>query len=118
MYSFESLNCRIFLFVFNRETVNFEGNWLFTGPGEIPHPDDRILRDIIDHHDTTDSEPEGFRRARVLSVRHYGAINRETLGTLATEPSSNYTRTGSSSAICSGRLFTSSTIEEEHQDNV
>ena len=107
------------MFVFNRETVSFEGNWLFTGPGEIPHPDGRILRDIIDHHDTSDSEPEGARRARVRSVRQYGAINRETLGTLATgTQSTSYTHTGSMYSGQVNGLFTSSTIGEEQQDNV
>ena len=104
--------------MFNRETVNFEGNLLFTGPGEIPHPDGRILQNIVQQHDT-DSERGG-------SVQHYGATNKETLGTLnngrvtfsqINTATSNYTRTdtyNTRTTSTNGDFFE----EEEDQDNV
>ena len=97
--------------------VKFEGNWLFTGPSEVPHPDDRILRDIVQHRDT-DSEPGNLGRTN--SVRNYGS-NKETLGTLnngnghtslsqVNTTTSNYTRTETAHGFYDA-------IEEE-QDNV
>ncbi len=103
------------MLLFNRETVNFEGNLLFTGPGEIPHLDGRILQNIVQQHDT-DSEHAG-------SVHNYGATNKETLGTLnngrvtfsqINTTTSNYTRSGTYTRTTSTNGF----YEEEEQDNV
>lgn len=116
--------------LFNRETVNFEGNWLFTGPSEIPHPDSRILRNMIQQRaDDTDSEIDHIIRAGSVQ-RNYGATpNSETLGTLHDQQppgantgiTSNYTAptTGSSYATRTGtadRFYEA--IEEEDEDSI
>ena len=78
--------------MFKRNTVTFEGNWLFTGPGEIPHSDDRILRNMVRHVNRADTSSEGsvYRNVDVAMHPNYGATH-ETLGTVETANSSQET---------------------------
>lgn len=120
------------MLLFNRETVNFEGNWLFTGPSEIPHPDSRILHNMIQQRDDTDSEIDHIVRTRSVQ-RNYGAAgnHHETLGTLGGAdkdhvPPTGITTTGNYTA---GTVSTYATrtgtadrfyeaIEEEEDDEI
>ena len=68
--------------------MNFEGNLLFTGPGEIPHPDDRLMREIAQVTDDDDGYRSNLSGA-FGQHNNYGALNRnvprETLGTVNTD---------------------------------
>ena len=54
--------------------MNFEGNLLFTGPGEIPHPDDRLMREIARVDD--DDEYRSSLSEAFSHHNNYGAVNR------------------------------------------
>ena len=110
--------------VFNRDSVNFEGNLLFTGPGEIPHHDHRILRDIAQQD--TDSETGGSGHGAEPGIKNYGST-RETLGTREgitttlstvstyTRCDTGSTRNGTNTHIISERCLYD---DKEEQDNV
>ena len=55
--------------------MNFEGNLLFTGPGEIPHPDDRLMREIARVNDDDDEYRSSLSEA-FSHHNNYGAVNR------------------------------------------
>ena len=86
--------------------MNFEGNLLFTGPGEIPHPDDRLMREIAQV-----SDDDGYRSnlsGAFGQHNNYGALNRnvprETLGTINTDSDETPLNTISTDSLSHSRV--------------
>lgn len=82
------INHRLFKIVFNREQLQFEGNLLFTGPSEIPHPTGNIMPSSL-LPPSTQQQPQTIdirndtSKTCVTYAEHaqYGG-NRETMGSI------------------------------------
>ena len=80
---------RFFKFLCNQEDITFEGNLLFTGPGEIPAADHRLLDEIITETIKTPPTPKHESLPPEPRPTSYGSVsNRETLGSKEGVPNS------------------------------
>ena len=94
--------CRVFKIVFNRNTVHFEGNLLFTGPEEVSHNDinERHIRRVNlnrpapqtpndqtpdDHHTSSARLLAQSAGSNNNGSRSYGATKNETRDTTESE---------------------------------
>ena len=79
------------MMIFKQKALKFEGNWLLTGPNEIPTLDyGSCSMPVVPLHSEDEANPINFR-----PQRRYGSQNgtqRETLGTVETH---TYTCTSS-----------------------
>ena len=89
--------------IFKQKSLKFEGNWLLTGPNEIPMPDyDHCSMPVVPLHSEDEDNPINFRPKRKYGSNN-GTNPRETLGTVES-------RTYSSASMDSTRQRNTSSL--------